>query len=98
MKRTSFLMKLAALMVGAGLVVVLLLFLLLRARHGKALLMFLNAYHEGVTFRVPKSPTGAWRLIVDTEYGTIEPRNANIARDDVIISGRSLLLYEAGRP
>src|SRR5262249_12235552 len=50
--------------------------LLPRARHGKPLLMFLNAYHEGVAFKLPQSPTGAWRLLVDTEHGKIEPRDA----------------------
>ncbi len=73
--------------------------LMLRARHGKPLLMFLNAYHEGVSFKVPPSPTGAWRLIVDTEHGTIEPRGAAITEDeaDIIVSGRALLLYEGAR-
>lgn len=72
--------------------------LLLRARHGKPLLMFLNAYHEGVSFKVPSSPTGAWRLLVDTEHGAIEPRDAAISdKDKIIISGRSLLLYEGAR-
>ncbi len=71
--------------------------LLLRARHAKPLLMLLNAYHEGVSFKLPKSPTGAWRLIVDTEHGTIEPRNATATSGDLIISGRSLVLYEAAR-
>jgi len=72
--------------------------LMLRARHGKPLLMFLNAYHEGVSFRLPQSPTGAWRVIVDTEHGTIEPRNATVGDEgEVIISGRSLLLYEGAR-
>lgn len=72
--------------------------LLLRARHGKPLLMLLNAYHEGVSFKLPKSPTGSWRLIVDTEHGTIEPHSAAAAGDELIISGRSLVLYEAARP
>ena len=60
--------------------------------------MLLNAYHEGVSFKLPKSPTGSWRLIVDTEHGTIEPHSAAAAGDDLIISGRSLVLYEAARP
>ena len=72
--------------------------LLLRARHGKPLLMFLNAYHEGVSFKVPASPTGAWRLIVDTEHGTIDPRGATISEQpEIIVSGRSVLLYEGAR-
>jgi isoamylase len=72
--------------------------LMLRARHGKPLLMFLNAYHEGVSFKVPPSPTGAWRLIVDTEHGAIEPRGATITEEtDIIVSGRALLLYEGAR-
>ncbi len=72
--------------------------LLLRGRHAKSLLMLLNAYHEGVSFKIPKSPTGSWRLIVDTEDGTIEPRHATAPRGDLIISGRSLVLYEAVHP
>jgi glycogen operon protein len=71
--------------------------LLLRERHGKPLLMFLNAYHEGVAFKLPKSPTGVWRLIVDTDKGEIEPRNVTAKGDEVIVSGRSLLLYEGAR-
>jgi glycogen operon protein len=71
---------------------------LLRERHGKPLLLFLNAYHEGVAFKLPKSPTGAWRLLVDTERGEIEPRHASVKADEVIVSGRSLLLYEGARP
>jgi isoamylase len=71
---------------------------LLRERHGKPLLLFLNAYHEGVVFKVPKSPAGAWRLIVDTDTGDIEPRNGAIKGNEVIVSGRSLLLYEGARP
>jgi glycogen operon protein len=72
--------------------------LLLRARHGKPLIMFVNAYHEGVAFKLPKSPTGAWRLIVDTDKGDIEPRSGATKGDEVIVAGRSLLLYEAARP
>jgi glycogen operon protein len=69
--------------------------LMLRARHGKPLLMFVNAYHEGVSFKVPPSPAGAWRLIVDTEHGTIEPRGATVTEEkDIIVSGRALLLFE----
>jgi glycogen operon protein len=71
--------------------------LLLRGRHGKPLLMFLNAYHEGVAFKLPKLPTGVWRLIVDTDKGEIEPRNVTAKGDEVIVSGRSLLLYEGAR-
>ncbi len=72
--------------------------LMLRARHGKPLLMFLNAYHEGVSFKVPESPTGAWRLIVDTGQGSIEPRGVTVSEpEDIIVSGRSLLLYEGAR-
>ena len=71
--------------------------LMLRARHGKPLVMILNAYHEGVMFKVPSSPTGAWKLIVDTEHGTIEPRGAPTVDGEVIVSGRALLLYEGSR-
>lgn len=72
--------------------------LVLRGRHAKPLLMFVNAYHEGVAFKLPRSPTGGWRLLVDTEHGTIEPRHARVSHDqEVAISGRSLLLYEGAR-
>jgi glycogen operon protein len=71
--------------------------LMLRARHGKPLLMLLNAYHEGVAFKVPPSPTGSWKLIVDTEHGAIEPRGAPSVEEEIIVSGRALLLYEGAR-
>jgi glycogen operon protein len=71
---------------------------ILRGRHAKPLLLFLNAYHEGVAFSIPPSPAGAWRLIVDTERGLIEPRGINITPgEELIVSGRSLLLYEGAR-
>ena len=73
---------------------------LLRGRHGKPVVIFLNAYHEGVAFRIPPSPTGAWRLIVDTEHGSIEPKGVALDADqaELILSGRSLLLFEGARP
>ena len=73
--------------------------LLLRGRHAKPLFLILNAYHEGVAFRMPETPSGAWQLLVDTERGLVEPRGAVpvAPHDDVIISGCALLLYEGAR-
>ena len=46
-----------------------------------------------------RAQRAAWRLIVDTEHGTIEPRGAAVTDDeDIIVSGRALLLFEGARP
>jgi glycogen operon protein len=72
--------------------------LVLRPRQGRPLALFLNAYHEGVAFKMPDSPAGVWRLLVDTEHGTIEPRGKNVSDgDEIIVSGRTLLLYEGAK-
>jgi isoamylase len=62
-----------------------------------ALLLFANAYHEGVSFRVP-APAGmkTWRLLVDTGRGLLEPPEPLLQGGaELVVPGRSLLLFEA---
>jgi isoamylase len=64
-----------------------------------ALLLFSNAYHDKVSFRVP-APTGmtSWRLLVDTARGLLEPPEPLIeGGTNLNVSGRSQLLFEARR-
>jgi pullulanase/glycogen debranching enzyme len=62
-----------------------------------ALLLFANAYHEGVSFRVP-APAGmkTWRLLVDTGRGVLEPPEPLVeGGKEVLVPGRAQLLFEA---
>jgi isoamylase len=73
--------------------------LMLADRDGDALLLFLNAYHDGVSFRVP-APSGidAWHLLADTGRGLVNPHEGPVeAASHVIVAGRSHLLFEAAR-
>jgi isoamylase len=64
-----------------------------------ALLLFANAYHEGVSFKIP-APSGmkTWRLLVDTARGLLEPPEPLVhGGTEVVVPGRSQLLFEARR-
>jgi hypothetical protein len=58
----------------------------------------INAYHEGVSFKTPKwSGLGGWRLLVDTGRGLVEPDEPSTApASEIVVPGRSQLLFEAG--
>jgi glycogen operon protein len=73
--------------------------MMLADRDGDALLLLLNAYHEGVTFSTPALPgTKAWRLLADTGRGLVMPSEPLIeVMCEVIVPGRSQLLLEAVR-
>jgi glycogen operon protein len=64
-----------------------------------ALLLFCNAYHEGVSFKMP-TPAGmkTWRLLVDTARGLLEPPEPLLqGGTELIVPGRAQLLFEARR-
>ena len=64
-----------------------------------ALLLFSNAYHDKVSFKMP-APAGitTWRLLVDTARGLLEPPEPLAeAGTNRIVPGRSQLLFEARR-
>src|SRR5690606_5739809 len=67
-----------------------------RRAHDPTVLLIVNAYHEGVNFRLPEVAGGReWRLLVDT--GEPErPSDAPTARsgEEWMIDGRTLLLFE----
>jgi isoamylase len=64
-----------------------------------ALLLFTNAYHEKVSFRVPApADMTSWRLLVDTARGLLEPPEPLIeGGTSLAVPGRSQLLFEARR-
>ena len=62
-----------------------------------ALLLFANAYHEGVSFKIP-APAGmkTWRLVVDTARGLLEPPEPLVdGGSEVLVPGRAQFLFEA---
>jgi glycogen operon protein len=63
---------------------------------GHAILLVLNAYHEGVAFDVSDPPKGGrWRILVDTERAMATP-SGNLLQHgkQLIVAGRSLTLLE----
>ncbi|HRO48600.1 MAG TPA: glycogen debranching protein GlgX [Hyphomicrobium sp.] len=73
--------------------------LLLADQRRQTLLLLVNSYAEGVSFAIPDPPFGGrWRLLVDTERGTILPdEDALVPGEPRIIAGRALALYEGTR-
>ncbi|MFA5950105.1 MAG: glycogen debranching protein GlgX [Hyphomicrobium sp.] len=73
--------------------------LMLAGRGGATLMLFVNAYFEGVLFELPKhAAPKSWRLIVDSGRGLIEPHEKPVhAGDTLIVAPRSLLLFEGRR-
>jgi glycogen operon protein len=70
--------------------------LMLGDAKGPAMLLLLNAYHEGVAFRMPELSRGGWRVLVDTERGLSQPGAAlPLPRGkELIVAGRALTLCE----
>jgi isoamylase len=66
---------------------------------GHALLLFCNAYHDKVPFRMPSMVgIGTWRLVVDTARGLLEPPEPLVEGGTTVqVAGRSQILYEARR-
>jgi glycogen operon protein len=64
-----------------------------------ALLLFSNAYHDNVPFKMPV-PAGitTWRLLVDTARGLLEPPEPLVEGGSTFsVPGRSQMLFEARR-
>jgi len=59
-------------------------------------LILMNAHHEAVPFRLPDRQVRAWRIVVDTAVGRIEPDlPAHPAGEMFHLQGRSLFLLTA---
>jgi glycogen operon protein len=70
--------------------------LMLADREGHTLLLLVNAYHEGVSFKIPSLPgVFGWDLLVNTAEGVTMPAAAPVrVGSHLIIPGRSQLLLE----
>ncbi len=61
------------------------------------MLVILNAYHDAVTFRLPKVVGGrSWVALVDTNQPGLRPKPFRLG-DDYLVTGRSLLLFRLAR-
>jgi isoamylase len=59
-------------------------------------LILMNAHHEAVPFRLPERQVRAWRIVVDTAVGRIEPDlPAHPAGEMFHLQARSLFLFTA---
>ena len=66
--------------------------MLLADKSGAAILVMLNAFHEGVSFTIPRlSKATTWQHVVDTENGTVDQMGADVMADaQLIVAGRGL--------
>ncbi|MDO9384517.1 MAG: glycogen debranching protein GlgX [Hyphomicrobiaceae bacterium] len=66
--------------------------LMLAEKGGGAALILVNAFHEGVSFKIPQlSKACQWQLVINTDKGTIEQEDGDVpANSELIVPGRAL--------
>lgn len=62
--------------------------------------LFFNAHHEGVSFKLPRVKTSraGWEMILDTnrESGFLSPVSRHHASEEILVAGRSLVVLRHG--
>jgi glycogen operon protein len=60
-------------------------------------LILVNAFHEGVEFKLPAVPNGSpWRYLMDTENIDDPFKSAAVLGEKVILGGRSMMVFSDG--